>query len=130
MNETTQANASTGRRTFTVTTLVATLLALVALAVAGVGVLEYQRVRTNLAHDLEMLERQKAELAQVKYDDQGNVVDEDRERYIEAVTLIEIHTSGMKTAREQEPIAYPYMAGGLLAFVVFAFVAVRSTRKT
>ena len=128
MSETTQARTPT-RRTFTAVTIVTTLLALGALVIVAVGVLEFQRVRGNLASDLSVLERQKASLAQVKYDEQGNVVEEDRERYLEAMMLIEISTNGVQTAKQQEPLAYPYIGGGLLGFLVFAFVAVRSTRK-
>lgn len=118
------------RRAFTLNTFLAALLALVALGVAGVGVSDYMRIQENNARYRDELAQAEASLAQVKYDEQGDVVEEDQSRYMDAMGTMKLFTDLLRSSRGQEANVYPYVAGGALAFLVFAFMAVRSTRRS
>lgn len=123
-------SANQARRTFTMTTFAAALLALVALGVVGVGFSDYLRVQNNIARSRDELEQAKADLAQVKFDDHGDVVAADNSRFHHAMSTMEIHTDSIRDSRRQESVTYPYIGGGILAFLVFTFMAVRSTRRS
>ncbi|MCY0987819.1 hypothetical protein OV203_11840 [Nannocystis sp. ILAH1] len=111
-------------------TLLSALLALVALGVAWVGFSDYLRIQNNIANSRDQLVEAEASLAQVKYDEQGNVVDADRSRYQRAMSMMQIHTDSIRGSRAQVPNVYPFVGGGLLAFLVFTVMAVRSTRRS
>ncbi|WAS94761.1 hypothetical protein [Nannocystis punicea] len=117
-------------RTFTMTTLAAGLLALVALGVAGVGFSDYLRVQKNIARSRDELEQAKVDLSQVKYDEHGDVVVADNSRFEWAMITMETHTNSIRDSRRQESNTYPYIGGGVLGFLVFTFMAVRSTRRS
>lgn len=118
------------RRSFTLNTFLAALLALVALGVAGVGVSDYMRIQKDKARYHDELVQAEASLAQVKYDEQGDVVEEDRSRYVDAMGTMKLFTDVLRSSRGQEANVYPYVAGGVLGFLLFAFMAVRSTRRS
>lgn len=119
----------TSRRAFTSATFTASLLALVALLVAGAGISDYPRIQENIARSRVHLTEADATLAQVAYDGQGNVVQEDRGHYQHAMTMMQVHTDSIRSSRAQEADVYPFVGGGILGFLVFVIVAVRSTRK-
>lgn len=123
-------SANQARRSFTLNTFLAALLALVALGVAGVGMSDYMRIQRNIAGYRDELVQAEASLREVKYDEQGNVVEADRSRYRSAMSTMELHTDLLRSSRGQEANVYPYVGGGVLAFLVFAFMAVRSTRRS
>ncbi|MFY0540767.1 hypothetical protein [Nannocystis pusilla] len=106
------------------------MLALVALGVVYVGVGEYLRIQNNIANSRATLVQAEASLAQVKYDEQGNVVDADRSQYQRAMSMMQIHTDSIRGSHAQVPNVYPFVGGGLLAFLVFTVMAVRSTRRS
>jgi hypothetical protein len=54
-------------------------------------------------------------------------VDEDRSQYQDAMATMSFETESLRLWRGGEQDAYPYVGGGLLAFLVFAAMAVRST---
>ncbi len=116
-------------RRFTVNTFAAAALALVALGVVGLGVSDYMRIQDNRARSRAEVAEAEAALAQVKYDENGNVGPEDRSRYNQAMSTMKLHTDLTRMARDQESNVYPFIGGGLLGFLVFTIVAVRSTRK-
>lgn len=117
------------RRSFNSTTFAAGFLALVALLVAGAGISDYRKFQGTRAETAERLEAADATLAQVRYDPQGNVLPEDREQYRRAMSTLESGTGRLRMLRASEANTYPYIGGGALAFLVFAFMAVRSTRR-
>ncbi|MCY1070377.1 hypothetical protein OV090_36880 [Nannocystis sp. RBIL2] len=123
-------SSSQARRSFTLNTLLSALLALVALGVAWVGFSDYLRIQNNIANSRDQLVEAEASLAKVKYDEQGNVVDADRSRYQRAMSMMQIHTDSIRGSRAQVPNVYPFVGGGLLAFLMFTVMAVRSTRRS
>jgi hypothetical protein len=124
-----EMSSSPARRSFTVNTFLSALLALVALGVAWVGFSDYLRIQNNIARSRDELVQAEASLAQVKYDEQGNVVDADRSTYQRAMSTMQIHTDSIRGSRAQVPNVYPFVGGGVVAFLVFGFMAVRSTRR-
>lgn len=122
-------SSSQARRSFTLNTFLSALLALVALGVAGIGFSDYLRIQNNIAESREELVQAEASLAQVKYDEQGNVVEADRSQYQRAMSTMQIHTESIRGSRAQVPNVYPFVGGGILAFLVFTVMAVRSTRR-
>lgn len=123
-------SSSQARRSFTLKTFLSALLALIALGVVYVGVGEYLRIQNNIARSRDELVEAEAALAQVKYDEQGNVVDADRSQYQRAMSTMKIHTESIRGSRAQVPNVYPFVGGGILAFLVFTVMAVRSTRRS
>lgn len=123
-------SSSPAGRSFTLKTFLFAALALVALGVVWVGVGEYLRIQNNIAHSRDELVQAEASLAQVKYDDQGNVVDADRSKYQRAMSTMKIHTDSIQGSRAQMPTVSPFVGGGILGLLVFGFMAVRSTRRS
>ncbi|MFY0534101.1 hypothetical protein [Nannocystis pusilla] len=112
------------------TTFAAAFLALVALGVASLAGLDYMTAQQHLSDSREKLKQAEAALSKVKYDGQGDVVDEDRSQYEDAMATMSRETESLRLWRGGEQDAYPYVGGGLLAFLVFAAMAVRSTRRS
>ncbi|MDC0670520.1 hypothetical protein [Nannocystis radixulma] len=112
------------------TTFAAALLALLALGVASLATLDCVTTQQHLSDSREKLKQAEATLSKVKYDGQGNVVDEDLSQYRDAMATMSFETESLRLWRGGEQNAYPYMGGGLLAFLVFAAMAVRSTRRS
>jgi hypothetical protein len=120
----------TSSRSFTLTTLIAGVLALAALGLVGVAASDYLRIqgiRAEIRHDLD---EAKVVLEQMTYDADGNVSSEDRSRYETAMMQMKSGTDGMRNVSEQEANLYPYVGAGVLGFLIFTIVAVRSTRRT
>ncbi|WP_434417904.1 hypothetical protein [Nannocystis pusilla] len=118
------------RRTFTITTFATAFLALVALGVTSLAALDCMTARQHLSDSREKLKQAEAVLSKVKYDARGDVVDEDRSQYRDAMDTMSFETESLRLWRGGEQDAYPYVGGGLLAFLMFAAMAVRSTRRS
>ena len=119
----------TSSRSFTSTTFLAGVLALAALGLVGVAASDYMRLQSIRSSARDDLDEAKVVLEQMPYDASGNVADEDRSRYDTAMMMMKSGTHRMRNASEQEANLYPYVGAGLLGFLIFTIVAVRSTRR-
>ncbi|NUP06779.1 MAG: hypothetical protein HOW73_12055 [Polyangiaceae bacterium] len=118
------------RRSFTATTFAAGFLALLGLGAAGVGVHDYQHHQRHMDETRNELSSARATLDKVRFDEKGNVVADDRSDYLDATLTLKSGTESLRTFQASQTNTYPFMGGGLAAFLLFAVLAVRSTKNT
>jgi hypothetical protein len=122
--------AAPPRRKINATTIMAALLALVALGASGLFVQERMRFDDYWEQDRDKAEAAKATLDSIKFDARGNVPPDQRSKFDEAMMNMKLSTDGMRMFNESRARTVPYIGGAIAAFLVFSVIAFRSTKQT
>ncbi len=123
-------NPAPPRRKINATTIMAAILALVALGATALFVQERMRFDDYWQQDRVKAEAAKATLDSVKFDEKGNVPPDQRSKFNEAMMNMKLATDGMRMFNESRARAVPYIGGAIAAFLVFSVIAIRSTKQS
>jgi hypothetical protein len=111
------------------TTIMAGILALVALGATGLFVDERMQMDRHWERERTQAEAAKAELDSFKFDEKGNVPPDQRSKFQGIMLDMKSSTDGMRMFNESKARTLPYIGGALAAFVVFLVIAIRSTKQ-
>jgi hypothetical protein len=111
------------------TTIMAAILALVALGATGLFISEHMRMAGHWERERDRAEEAKAQLDSIKFDARGNVPPDQRSKFDRAMLDLKLSTDGMRTFNESKGRALPYIGGSVAACLLFLVIAVRSTKQ-
>lgn len=110
------------------TTIMAGILALVALGATGLFVDEHLGMARQWERERADAEAAKAKLDAIKFVN-GNVPADQRSHFQDVMLDMKTATNGMRTFSEAKDRSLPYIGGSVAACLLFLVMAVRSTKQ-
>lgn len=112
------------------TTIMAAVLALVALGATGLFVQERMRMDSQWQRERDQGDAAKSKLDGIKFDEKGNVPPDQRSKFDSAMMEMKSATDGMRMFNEAKARTLPYIGGAVAAFVLFLVISIRSTKPS
>lgn len=117
-------------RKINATTVIAAILALVAIGAGGLFLQEHLSMRREWERARDRGEAAKAKLDGIKFDEKGNVLPDQRLQFDRAMLDMKSASDSMRTFNEAKGRTVPYIGGAVAACVLFVVLAIRSTKTS